>query len=76
MRSKSACSARASKGRGGFVADQQRGVPVEAAGDRDPLPLAAGELLAALEPAVEQGVAAVGQLGHDLVGPGDLGGAP
>ena len=51
--------------RGGVVEDQQPRPADEGAGQRDPLPLAAGERRAAL---AEPGVEAVGQGGDEAVG--------
>ena len=52
--------------RGRLVEDQDRRVDQECPGDRDPLPLAAGERLAAL---ADQRVVAVGQAEDELVAP-------
>src|SRR5215475_5342611 len=61
------------QGGGRFVADEQSGVPEESSGDRESLPLARGQVVAALERAVEQGLVAAGEGGDDLVGPGGPG---
>src|SRR5690606_4040911 len=62
------------QGGGRLVADQQRRVAVEAAGDGEALPLAARQLRAALETAVQQCPVPVGQSVHDLVCAGGAGG--
>ncbi len=56
---------------GGLVQDQDPRVDQQRAGDRDPLPLAAGEGLAAL---ADQRIVAVGQPQDELVGPRGAGG--
>ena len=56
--------------RGRLVEDQDPRVDQQGPGDRDPLPLAAGERLAAL---ADERVVAVGQPEDELVGPGGAG---
>ena len=51
--------------RGGFVEDQNARIDQQCAGDRDALPLAAGERLAAL---ADERIVAVGQSQDELVG--------
>jgi hypothetical protein len=59
------------EGAGGLVEDEDAGVLEDRAGDREALPLPAGEVDAAL---AEVGVVAGGQDADELVGVGGLGG--
>ena len=57
---------------GGFVEDQDFGIAEDGAGERDPLPLAAGEAAAG---GADDGVVALGEfLGDERVGVGLAGG--
>src|SRR5579883_1988966 len=56
------------QGRRRLVQDEDLGIPHEGAAERDPLPLAPGELLSFVEPAAQAGRQALGQGADDPVG--------
>ena len=58
------------EGRGRLVQNEQLWLAGEGAGDGDPLPLAAGEALAAVEDVPDRGVVAVGKALGELFGTG------